>query len=76
MPLAAAYAEAELQIELYNTVRSLLASRRAIMASKDAIFSRGPNGVKRTGLFIGGRDIGLAADILTITTTNPDPNVT
>lgn len=27
---AAAYAEAELQIELYNTVRSLLASRRAI----------------------------------------------
>ena len=32
--------------------------------TQDAIFSRGPNGVKRTGLFIGGRDIGLAADML------------
>ncbi|MFX4729053.1 methylene-tetrahydromethanopterin dehydrogenase N-terminal domain-containing protein, partial [Acinetobacter baumannii] len=32
--------------------------------TQDAIFSRGPNGVKRTGIFIGGRDIGLAADML------------
>ncbi len=32
--------------------------------TQDAIFSRGPNGVKRTGLFIGGRDIGLAIDML------------
>lgn len=31
---------------------------------QDAIFSRGPNGVKRTGVFIGGREIGLAADML------------
>ena len=32
--------------------------------TQDAIFSRGPNGVKRTGIFIGGREIGLAADML------------
>lgn len=32
--------------------------------TQDAIFSRGPNGVKRTGIFIGGRDIGVAADML------------
>lgn len=32
--------------------------------TQDAVFSRGPNGVKRTGLFIGGRDIGLAIDML------------
>jgi methylene-tetrahydromethanopterin dehydrogenase len=32
--------------------------------TQDAIFSRGPRGVKRTGLFIGGREIGLAADML------------
>jgi methylene-tetrahydromethanopterin dehydrogenase len=31
---------------------------------QDAIFSRGPAGVKRTGVFIGGRDIGLAMDML------------
>lgn len=31
---------------------------------QDAIFSRGPKGVKRTGIFIGGRDIALAADML------------
>jgi len=31
---------------------------------QDAIFSRGPSGVKRTGLFIGGRDIGLAMNML------------
>ena len=32
--------------------------------TQDAIFSRGPKGVKRTGLFIGGRETGLAADML------------
>jgi methylene-tetrahydromethanopterin dehydrogenase len=32
--------------------------------TQDAIFSRGPSGAKRTGLFIGGREIGLAADML------------
>lgn len=32
--------------------------------TQDAIFSRGPAGVKKTGLFIGGRDIGLAMDML------------
>lgn len=31
---------------------------------QDAIFSRGPRGVKRTGIFIGGRDIGLADDMM------------
>lgn len=32
--------------------------------TQDAIFSRGPRGVARTGLFIGGRDVLLAADML------------
>lgn len=32
--------------------------------TQDAIFSRGPSGVKKTGIFIGGRDIGLAIDML------------
>ena len=32
--------------------------------TQDAIFSRGPKGVKKTSLFIGGRDIGLAMDML------------
>jgi methylene-tetrahydromethanopterin dehydrogenase len=32
---------------------------------QDAIFSRGPKGVRRTGVFIGGRDTGLADDMLT-----------
>lgn len=32
--------------------------------TQDAIFSRGPSGVKRTAIFIGGRDIGLAMDML------------
>jgi len=31
---------------------------------QDAIFSRGPAGVKRTGIFIGGRDIGVAMEML------------
>lgn len=32
--------------------------------TQDAIFSRSPAGVKRTGIFIGGRDFGLAMDML------------
>lgn len=32
--------------------------------TQDAIFSRGPKGVARTGIFIGGRDVVLAADML------------
>ncbi len=32
--------------------------------TQDAIFSRGSKGVKKTSLFIGGRDIGLAMDML------------
>ena len=31
---------------------------------QDAIFSRGPKGVKRTAVFIGGKDAGLALDML------------
>ncbi|MCX7067504.1 MAG: methylenetetrahydromethanopterin dehydrogenase [Methylococcales bacterium] len=33
--------------------------------TQDAIFSRGPSGVKLTGIFIGGRDLALAMDMLT-----------
>lgn len=32
--------------------------------TQDAIFSRGPRGVRRTGLFLGGRDAWVAADML------------
>lgn len=32
--------------------------------TQDAIFSRSPSGVKKTGIFIGGRDLGLAMDML------------
>ena len=32
--------------------------------TQDAIFSRGPKGVRRTGIFIGGRDVAMAADML------------
>ena len=32
--------------------------------TQDTIFSSGPSGVKRTGIFIGGRDFGLAMDML------------
>ncbi len=32
--------------------------------TQDTIFSRGSTGVKRTGIFIGGRDFGLAMDML------------
>lgn len=34
--------------------------------TQDAIFSRSPSGVKRTGIFIGGRDLGLAMDMLKV----------
>ena len=32
--------------------------------TQDVIFSRGPKGVKQTGIFIGGRDLGVAIDML------------
>lgn len=32
--------------------------------TQDTIFSRGPTGVKRTGIFIGGRDFGLSLEML------------
>lgn len=32
--------------------------------TQDTIFSRGPSGAKRTGIFIGGREFGLAIDML------------
>ncbi|MGH8248408.1 MAG: NAD(P)-dependent methylenetetrahydromethanopterin dehydrogenase [Gammaproteobacteria bacterium] len=32
--------------------------------TQDTIFSRGPTGAKRTGIFIGGREFGLAMDML------------
>jgi len=32
--------------------------------TQDTIFSRGPTGVRRTGIFIGGREFGLAMDML------------
>jgi methylene-tetrahydromethanopterin dehydrogenase len=32
--------------------------------TQDAIFSRGPKGVARTGIFIGGRDVLLASDMI------------
>ena len=35
-----------------------------VALTQDAIFSRGPKGVARTGLFIGGRDAVLAMDML------------
>lgn len=35
--------------------------------TQDTIFSRGTKGVRRTGIFIGGRDIDLAADMLHVT---------
>ena len=34
--------------------------------TQDATFSRSPSGVKRTGIFIGGRDLGLAMDMLNV----------
>jgi len=34
------------------------------MLTQDVIFSRGPSGVKKTAIFIGGRDMGMAIDML------------
>ncbi|MGE0383581.1 MAG: NAD(P)-dependent methylenetetrahydromethanopterin dehydrogenase [Gammaproteobacteria bacterium] len=34
--------------------------------TQDTIFSRGPKGVRRTALFIGGRDLGLALDMMDV----------
>lgn len=34
--------------------------------TQDSIFSRGPDGARNTGIFIGGRDIGLAMEMLDI----------
>lgn len=48
--LVVPYAEADL-----NAIAGL---------TQDTIFSRGPKGVARTGIFIGGRDVLLAADML------------
>ncbi len=45
----------------YNTVK-IDDVRRLV---QDTIFSRGPSGVKQTAMFIGGRDLGLAMDMLT-----------
>ena len=39
---------------------------RVAALTQDTIFSRGPKGAKRTGIFIGGRDNGLAADMLDV----------
>lgn len=41
--------------------------------TRDAIFSRGPKGVARTGIFIGGRDAALAADMLDAATRSMVP---
>ena len=35
-----------------------------VTLTQDAIFSRGPKVVRRTGIFIGGRDLGLALEML------------
>jgi methylene-tetrahydromethanopterin dehydrogenase len=32
--------------------------------TQDVIFSRSPSGIKQTGIFLGGRDIGLAMDMM------------
>ena len=41
-----------------------LVSEQIADLTQDAIFSRGPKGVKRTGIFVGGRDIHTAMDML------------
>jgi methylene-tetrahydromethanopterin dehydrogenase len=40
---------------------------------QDAVFSRGPTGVKRTGIFIGGRDVKTAMDMLKTARTSMVP---
>lgn len=50
----------------YNAVvpYTSVALEQVAPLTQDAIFSRGPKGAKRTGIFIGGRETGLAADML------------
>jgi methylene-tetrahydromethanopterin dehydrogenase len=50
----------------YNTIASYTSVQpnEVMGLVQDAIFSRGPRGVKRTGMLIGGRDIDLAMDML------------
>jgi methylene-tetrahydromethanopterin dehydrogenase len=50
----------------YNTIASYtnVQPNEVMGLVQDAIFSRGPRGVKRTGMLIGGRDIDLAMDML------------
>jgi methylene-tetrahydromethanopterin dehydrogenase len=50
----------------YHAVVPYTGMRVADVATltQDAIFSRGPKGVKRTGVFIGGRDLALALEML------------
>ncbi|HZH08201.1 MAG TPA: NAD(P)-dependent methylenetetrahydromethanopterin dehydrogenase [Lautropia sp.] len=38
--------------------------RNVAALTQDAIFSRGPKGVRKTGIFIGGRDVVVAQDML------------
>ncbi len=40
-----------------------VAPEQVAALTQDAIFSRGPKGARRTGIFIGGRDNGAAADM-------------
>jgi methylene-tetrahydromethanopterin dehydrogenase len=55
----AADAGYEIIVPYCNVEASMVAN-----LTQDAIFSRGPKGVARTGIFIGGRDVMLAADML------------
>src|SRR5262245_54009761 len=50
----------------FDAVVPYTAMRTADVATltQDAIFSRGPKGVRRTGIFIGGRDLALALEML------------
>ncbi len=41
--------------------------------TQDVIFSRGPSGVKQTAIFIGGRDLGLAVDMLNMAKKSMSP---
>jgi len=38
--------------------------RDVVTLTQDAIFSRGPKGARRTGILIGGRDLGMALEML------------
>ena len=50
-----------------NTVGYTNVEKEEVQALvQDAIFSRGPTGVKRTGIFLGGREMHLAMDMMEI----------